>query len=94
VHTSLRRHPRVAICGRRHRGGTGPRGDGVRTVARRRGYRGRCAIVIGHSNTVPDIVHRLAPDVNVPAMGEGEYDTVYIVTLPTFGPAAVLRLKY
>jgi phosphohistidine phosphatase SixA len=60
----------------------------------RAGYRGRCAFVIGHSNTVPDIVHRLAPNVNVPAMGEGEYDTFYIVTVPTFGPAAVLRLKY
>jgi broad specificity phosphatase PhoE len=60
----------------------------------RAGYRGRCVLVIGHSNTVPDIVHRLAPAQNVPAMADDEYDTLYIVTLPTLGPPSVLRVKY
>jgi broad specificity phosphatase PhoE len=58
------------------------------------GYRGRCTLVVGHSNTVPDIVHRLVPAVNVPAMPDGEYDTIYIVTVPTVGPSTVLRIKY
>jgi len=57
-------------------------------------YRGRCVLVIGHSNTVPDIVHRLAPASNVPPMAEDEYDTLYIVTVPTLGPPSVLRMKY
>jgi phosphohistidine phosphatase SixA len=56
--------------------------------------RGRTSIVIGHSNTVPEIVHRLAPDVVVPALGENEYDAIFIVSVPTLGPARVLRLRY
>lgn len=60
----------------------------------RAAHRGRTTLVIGHSNTVPDIVHRLAPEFRAPAMGENEYDTIYIVTFPTVGPARVLRLKY
>ncbi len=59
-----------------------------------RQYRGRRILIVGHSNTVPDLVHRLAPRANVPPMAEDEYDTMYIVTVPTLGPTAVLRLKY
>lgn len=57
-------------------------------------FRGRRVLVVGHSNTVPDLVHRLAPGVEVPAMPDSEYDTIYIVSIPTFGRTTVLRLKY
>jgi broad specificity phosphatase PhoE len=57
-------------------------------------HRGRCTLVIGHSNTVPEIVHRLARDAQVPAMSDAEYDTIYVVSVPTLGPASVLRFKY
>ena len=30
----------------------------------------------------------------LPAMGEDEFDTVYVVTVPTIGKPTVLRLKY
>ncbi len=56
--------------------------------------RGRRVFVVGHSNTVPELVRALAPRVRVPAMADGEYDTIYIATIPTLGPATVLRLKY
>jgi len=59
-----------------------------------RQYRGRRILIVGHSNTVPELVHRLAPQAEIPAMAEDEYDTMYVVTVPTLGPAAVLRLKY
>jgi hypothetical protein len=30
----------------------------------------------------------------VPAMGDEEFDTMYVVTVPTIGKASVLRMKY
>jgi broad specificity phosphatase PhoE len=56
--------------------------------------RGRRALIVGHSNTVPELVAALAHLQNVPPMGDDEFDTVYIVTVPTIGKASVLRLKY
>jgi phosphohistidine phosphatase SixA len=65
-------------------------------LARRalRENRGHRALIVGHSNTVPEILAALAHAQNVPAMGEDEFDTMYIVTVPTIGKASVLRLKY
>ena len=57
-------------------------------------YRGRNVLVVGHSNTVPEIVRRLSRDGRVPPMGEDEYGTIYVVTVPTLGRASVLKLTY
>jgi len=64
----------------------------ARTI--RTSHRGQKVLVVGHSNTVPDIVHALSRDSRVPAMPEDEYSTIYIVTVPTLSPAAVLKLTY
>ena len=56
--------------------------------------RGGLAIVIGHSNTVPQLVKELSDARQVPAIGEEEFDTLYVVTVPTIGKASVLRMKY
>jgi broad specificity phosphatase PhoE len=56
--------------------------------------RGARALVVGHSNTVPEIVAALARIDGVPPMGDEEFDTVYVVTVPTIGKVSVLRLKY
>ena len=56
--------------------------------------RGGRALVVGHSNTVPAIVAALAHRDDVPSMDDEEFDTVYIVSVPTIGQASVLRLKY
>jgi hypothetical protein len=50
--------------------------------------------VVGHSNTVPEIVARLTGRTDVPPIGEEEFDTLYVVTVPTIGKASVLRMKY
>lgn len=65
-------------------------------LARRvlRENRGGLAIIVGHSNTVPQLVAQLANRDTVPAMGDEEFDTMYVVTVPTIGRASVLRLKY
>jgi phosphohistidine phosphatase SixA len=56
--------------------------------------RGGRALVVGHSNTVPEIVAALASADDVPAIADDEFDTLYVVTVPTIGQASVLRLKY
>ncbi len=56
--------------------------------------RGGVALVVGHSNTVPQLVARLAHADQVPPIREEEFDTMYVVTVPTIGRASVLRLKY
>jgi len=52
------------------------------------------AIVVGHSNTVPQLVAELTGLQQVPPMGDEEFDTMYVVTVPTIGKASVLRMKY
>ena len=56
--------------------------------------RGGLALVVGHSNTVPEIVAALSGRDDVPPIAEDEFDTLYVVTVPTIGRASVLRLKY
>jgi broad specificity phosphatase PhoE len=56
--------------------------------------RGGRALIVGHSNTVPEIVTALTGAKDVPPIGEDEYGTLYVVTVPSIGPATVLRMKY
>ena len=67
-----------------------------RELARRvlRENRGRRALIVGHSNTVPEIVAALARAQNVPPMAKRNSTRMYVVTVPTIGKASVLRLKY
>jgi broad specificity phosphatase PhoE len=60
----------------------------------RREYRGRHVLVVGHSSTVPRIVERLSGMEDIPPMSEEDYATVYVVSVPSFGRAAVLRMSY
>jgi broad specificity phosphatase PhoE len=56
--------------------------------------RGGLTLVVGHSNTVPQLVAALAHADKVPPIRDEEFDTMYVVTVPTIGRASVLRLKY
>jgi broad specificity phosphatase PhoE len=56
-------------------------------------YRGGHVLIVGHSNTVPEIVARLSGQ-KVPAMAESEYGIVYVVALPRFSRASVTRLDF
>jgi broad specificity phosphatase PhoE len=60
----------------------------------RREHRGGVALVVGHGNTVPELVRALAPDVAPPAMADEDYGAVYVVTVPDVGRSSVLRLSY
>ena len=56
--------------------------------------RGGRALIVGHSNTVPEIVAALSGRNDVPPINDDEFDTLYVVTVPTIGRASVLRIKY
>jgi broad specificity phosphatase PhoE len=53
-------------------------------------YRGGRVLIVGHSNTVPEIVGKLSGRA-VPAMAESEYGIVYFVVLPRFSRPTVTR---
>lgn len=53
-------------------------------------FHGGRVLIVGHSNTVPEIVRRLSGSA-VPPIGEDQYGTLYIVAKPRFGRAAVTR---
>jgi phosphohistidine phosphatase SixA len=70
--------------------------DDPKGLARRvlRENRGRRVMIIGHINTVPEIVAALSGRKNIPSMDEKEYGVMYIVTVPRIGRANLLRLNY
>ena len=58
-----------------------------------RAHAGGVVLVVGHSNTVAAIIAALgAPQ--PPAICDGEYDNLYIMTMPASGPARVIRARY
>ena len=57
----------------------------------RQEYRGGRVLIVGHSNTVPQIVEKLSGQ-EIPAMPESEYGIAYVVALPRFSRASVMRL--
>lgn len=54
-------------------------------------YRGGRILVVGHSNTVPEIVRRLGGE-DIPDMADTEFGVIYVVTRPRFGRTSVIRL--
>jgi broad specificity phosphatase PhoE len=58
-----------------------------------REHEGDTVLIVGHSNTVPALIHELG-DIDVPPIGDDEYDTLYILSIPSFGHASVLRMEY
>jgi broad specificity phosphatase PhoE len=68
----------------------------ARNLARRvlHEHSGGRVLVVGHSDTVPEIVKSLTGAKGLPPIGETEYGTMYIVTVPRVGRADFLRLTY
>jgi broad specificity phosphatase PhoE len=58
-----------------------------------RGHRGGVVLVVGHSNTVPDIVAALGADRPV-EICDSEYDRMEIVTMEAGGSARLIETRY
>ena len=57
-------------------------------------YKGKIILVVGHSNTVPEMIANMGASKNVPEISEDEYDNIYVVTIPWFGKTKTIRLRY
>jgi phosphohistidine phosphatase SixA len=54
---------------------------------------GKSVLVVGHSNTVPDIVKALSGNA-VPPITDAEYDHIYVVTIAATGSPRVMQLRF
>jgi broad specificity phosphatase PhoE len=57
----------------------------------RTGELGDVVLLVGHSNTVPAVVQALGGP--APTIGEREFGTLFVVTVPATGATTVLRLS-
>jgi 2,3-bisphosphoglycerate-dependent phosphoglycerate mutase len=56
-------------------------------------HTGQTVLVIGHSDTVPDIINRLGAG-NLPLIDDSEFDNLFVVKIFGPGRASMTRLKY
>jgi broad specificity phosphatase PhoE len=70
--------------------------DDSRRLAHRvlRENSGKRVLIVGHTNTVPEIVAVLSGGDDILKMDDKDYGVMYIVTVPRIGRANVLRLNY
>jgi len=54
---------------------------------------GQSVLVVGHSNSIPDVIKMLGGDI-VPTIDERKFDDLFIVTVYAKGKAKVVQLKY
>lgn len=60
----------------------------------RAGGLGEVVLVVGHSNTVPEMIAALGVSRPPPAIGEHEFDNLFVVTVAAAGGAYLVTLKY
>ncbi len=58
-----------------------------------REHEGGTVLLVGTPENVPEVVRALSGR-NLPASSTDDFDTMFIVSIPTFGDSSVLRLKY
>lgn len=57
------------------------------------GHAGEAVLVVGHTNSIPDLIRELGGDV-VPNIPEDKFDNLFVVTVYAAGRAKVVQLKY
>jgi len=57
-------------------------------------HKGKIILVVGHSNTVPELIAALGASKNVPPIAENEYDNIYVIAIPWFGKTKTIRLRF
>ena len=57
-------------------------------------HKGKIILVVGHSDTLPELIANLGASKNVPAIDEMEYDNIYIISIPWFGKTKTIRLRF
>jgi broad specificity phosphatase PhoE len=57
-------------------------------------HKGKVILVVGHGNTVPVLIANLGASKKVPRIAQGEFDNIYIVSIPWFGKTKTIRLRF
>ena len=57
-------------------------------------YKGKIVLVVGHSNTLPNLIANLGASKKVPPIAENEYDNIYVISIPWFGKTKTIRLRF
>ncbi|MFQ3334589.1 MAG: broad specificity phosphatase PhoE [Woeseiaceae bacterium] len=57
-------------------------------------HKGKIILVVGHSDTLAELMAELGASKSVPKIADTEYDNIYIVTIPWFGKTKTIRLRY
>lgn len=58
----------------------------------RREHRGKTVVVVGYATTLPTLLSQLSG--GGVAMAEDEFDSIYVVVMPSPGETRVIRLRY
>ena len=71
--------------------GTSYAGDLARDVLAQQ--RGKTVVIVGHSNTVPDIVWAFG-HIPITPLTDADYDQLFIIEVPGEGPARLFKVRY
>lgn len=58
-----------------------------------RDHRGGAVLIIGHSNTMPELIRELGGK-EIEPIADSDYTNIYVLSVPHFGNASLVRLKY
>lgn len=68
--------------------------ESIRELTRRvEAHAGEAVLIVGHSNSVPEVIRMLGGDA-VPKIDESRFDDLFVVTVYAGGRAKVAHLKY
>ena len=57
-------------------------------------HKGKIILVVGHSDTLPELIANLGASKKVPPIEEMEYDNIYIISIPWFGKTKTIRMRF
>ena len=66
----------------------------LETIAKKLKETGGRSLVVGHSNSTPELVKVLGGDPGIPINEAGEYDRLYVLTMSKDGQVSTVLLRY
>jgi len=57
-------------------------------------YKGKIVLVVAEPAVIPALIPKFQGSKRVPLIADGEYDNLYIVSIPWYGKVKTLRLRY
>ena len=64
----------------------------LETILKR--HKGKIILVVGHSDTIPQLIANLGASKIVPPIADEEHDNIYLISIPWFGKTKTIRLRY